>query len=67
MHSVKYNIEVYPSHENILELSKQMTTKSLGGFMASQSLLVFVQSLMANLICYRPDKMSIFCVNSLSV
>ena len=56
MHSVKYNIEVYPSHENILELSKQMTTKSLGGFMASQSLLVFVQSLMANLICYRPDK-----------
>ena len=48
--------EVYPSHENILELSKQMTTKSLGGFMASQSLLVFVQSLMANLICYRPDK-----------
>ena len=47
----KYNIEVYPS-----ELSKQMTTKSLGGFMASQSLLVFVQSLMANLICYRPDK-----------
>ena len=53
MHSVKYNIEVYPSHENILELSKQMTTKSLEGFMA---MLVLVQSLMANLICYRPDK-----------
>ena len=31
--------------KNILELSKQMTTKSLGGFMASQSLLVLVQSL----------------------
>ena len=38
MHSVKYAyIEVYLSinNENILELSKQMTTKSLGGFMAS--------------------------------
>ena len=37
MHSVKYNIEVYLSinNENILELSKKMTTKSLGGFMAS--------------------------------
>ena len=35
MHSVKYAyIEVYLSinNENILELSKQMTTKSLGGF-----------------------------------
>ena len=47
MHSVKYNIEVYPS-----ELSKQMTTKSLGGFMASQSLLVFVQSLMAKVFSF---------------
>ena len=38
MHSVKYAyIEVYFSinNENILELYKQMSTKSLGGFMAS--------------------------------
>ena len=37
MHSVKYaHIEVYFSinNENMLEYSKQMTTKSLGGFMA---------------------------------
>ena len=32
--------------------------------MASQSLLVFVQSLMANLICYRPDKNVNFFVSS---
>ena len=50
MHSVKY-ADVYSSpYENILELSKQMTTKSLGDFMAKSKYL------MANLICYRPDK-----------
>ena len=46
MHSVKYAcIEVYLSvnNENILELSKEMTTKSLGGFI--QSLLVLVRPL----------------------
>ena len=35
--STHIHVEVYFSinNENILELSKQMTTKSLGGFMAS--------------------------------
>ena len=54
MHSVKYAyIEVYFSinNENILELSKRMTTKSLGGLWP-----VYQSLLMANLICYRPDK-----------
>ena len=56
------------NNENILELSKQITTKSLGSFMASQSLLVLVQSLMENLICYRPDKnVNFFLLIPLSV
>ena len=31
MHSVKYGHMYTSQYENILELSKQMTTKSLGG------------------------------------
>ena len=60
MHSVKYAyIEVYFSinNENILDLSKQKIYKVFRRFYGQyQSWLVLVQSLMANLICYRPDK-----------